>query len=92
MLAPFNTANYSFESLKLEPKDPRSSHALSWGYTERIPIVAYAPGLFERADRTERATLADLAPSTAQLMGFEFPARDGSEPRWSLHGLPRSTS
>ncbi len=85
VLAPFNTSNYSFESLKLEPKDPRSSHALSWGYTERVPIVAYAPGLVERADRTERVTLADLAPSAGQLMGFDFAAPDGSP----LPGLPR---
>jgi hypothetical protein len=84
VLAPFNTSNYSFESLKLEPKDPRSSHALSWGYTERVPIVVHAPGLVERTDRTERVTLADLAPSAAQLMGFDFATRDGSP----LPGLP----
>jgi len=84
VLAPFNTANYSFESLKLEPKDPRSSHALPWGYTERVPIVAYAPGLVGKGDRAERVTLADLAPSAAQLMGFDFPAPDGNP----LPGLP----
>ncbi len=85
VLAPFNTSNYSFESLKLEPKDPRSSHALSWGYTQRVPIVVYAPGVLRRGDRTERVTLADLAPSAAQLMGFDgFEPRDGRP----LPGLP----
>ena len=85
VLAPFNTSNYSFESMGLDPKDPRSSHAMAWGYTERIPLVLYAPGIVDRpGDRVERVTLADLAPSTAELMGFRFDAPDG-EP---LPGLP----
>jgi Type I phosphodiesterase / nucleotide pyrophosphatase len=85
VLAPFNTSNYSFESLDLAPKDPRSSHAMGWGYTERIPLLLYAPGIVSSpADLTDRVTLADLAPSMAALMGFDFSARDGRP----LPGLP----
>ncbi len=79
VLAPFNTSNYPHESRSLVPRDPRSSHALLWGYTDRVPIVAYAPGLVEGPqDRAEPVTLADLAPTTARLMGFDFPAPDGA--------------
>jgi hypothetical protein len=85
ILAPFNTSNYSFESLALAQKDPRSSHAMGWGYTERVPLLLYAPGIVTKAeDRLERVTLADLAPSAASLMGFGFEAKDGDP----LPGLP----
>jgi Type I phosphodiesterase / nucleotide pyrophosphatase len=72
VLSPFNTSNYSFESLKLGHRDPRSSHAMAWGYTERVPIVVYAPGLVEPLDSTEPVTLADLAPTTGLLIGHPF--------------------
>ena len=72
VLAPWNTSNYSFESLKLEHDDPRSSHAMLWGYTERIPLVVFAPGLVEPSDSTEPVTLADVAPTTGQLVGHSF--------------------
>jgi len=89
VLAPFNTANYSFESMSLAQKDPRSSHAMGWGYTERVPLFLYAPGIATRPeDRLERVSLADLAPSAASLMGFDFNARDGHP----LPGLPIRTT
>jgi hypothetical protein len=71
LLAPFNSANYSFESMSLSPRDPRTSHASVWMYLERIPLVAYGPGVIAAGDSTERATLADLAPTTASLIGFQ---------------------
>ena len=77
VLAPFNTANYPHESRSLVPRDPRSSHALIWGYTDRVPIVVHAPGLVEPADRADPVTLADLAPTTARLLGFDLDAPDG---------------
>ena len=66
LLAPFNSANYSFESLGLHPRDPRTSHAAVWMYLERIPLVAYGPGVIEPGDSEDRVSLADLAPSTAE--------------------------
>jgi hypothetical protein len=40
-------------------------------YLERIPLLVHAPGLVVASDSDERVTLADLAPTTAQLMGFD---------------------
>jgi len=76
LLAPFNSANYSFESQTLHPRDPRTSHASVWMYLERIPLVAYGPGIVEPSDSKERVSLADLAPTTAGLIGFDGWADD----------------
>ncbi len=79
LLAPFNSANYAPESLSLVPDDPRSSHASVWMYLERVPLVVYGPGIVEASDSEERVTLADLAPTTAGLIGFDGwpPDREG---------------
>jgi len=86
LLAPFNSSNYATESTSLVRNDPRSSHASIWMYLERVPIVVYAPGIVVPADNEDRVTLADLAPTAAQLMGFDgFTAADGHP----LPGIPR---
>jgi hypothetical protein len=80
LLAPFNSSNYPNESLSLVPNDPRTSHASVWMYLERIPLLVHGPGIVEPSDSVERVTLADLAPTTAHLIGFDgWPAaeRDG---------------
>jgi hypothetical protein len=79
LVAPFNSANYAPESLSLVPRDPRTSHAAVWMYLMRVPLVVHGPGIVEPMDSVERVTLADLAPTTASLMGVEdWPAdRDG---------------
>jgi predicted AlkP superfamily pyrophosphatase or phosphodiesterase len=72
LLAPFNSSNYPQESLSLVPQDPRTSHASVWMYLERIPLVVYGPGVVEGpTDSTDRVTLADIAPTTAELIGFD---------------------
>jgi hypothetical protein len=71
VVAPFNSANYAAESLSLVPQDPRTSHASLWMYLERVPLVVYGPGIVERSDSVDRVSLADLAPTTAKLIGFE---------------------
>jgi hypothetical protein len=74
VVAPFNSANYAAESLSLVPLDPRTSHASLWMYLERIPLAVYGPGIVEPSDSIERVSLADLAPTTAELIGFsEWP-------------------
>jgi hypothetical protein len=85
LLSPFNSANYAFESMSLQPRDPRTSHAAVWMYLERVPLVAYGPGVIVPGDSETRVSLADLAPTTAQLIGFEnWPTdRQGI----GLHGL-----
>ncbi|TMK35648.1 MAG: hypothetical protein E6G58_08685 [Actinobacteria bacterium] len=79
LVSPFNSANYAAESLSLVPHDPRTSHAAVWMYLERIPLVVYGPGIVQRSDSAERVSLADLAPTTARLIGFDgWPGdRDG---------------
>jgi len=71
LLAPYNSANYPQESLSLVSQDPRTSHASVWMYLQRIPLVVHAPGLVAASDSEERVTLADLAPTTAGLIGFD---------------------
>ncbi|MGH2530306.1 MAG: alkaline phosphatase family protein [Actinomycetota bacterium] len=89
VLAPGSSSNYPQESVSLLPRDPRSSHALPWMYLERVPIAVLAPGVVEPFDSTERVTLADLAPTTARLMGFDgFDPPDGTP----LPGIPRPSS
>jgi hypothetical protein len=78
LVTPYSTSNYRQESLALLPNDPRSSHAVVWMYGQRVPIVVWSPGLVEPQDHGDRVSLADLAPTTAVLMGFEeFRAADG---------------
>ena len=78
LVTPFSSSNYKEESRSLVPNDPRSSHAVVWMYAERVPIVVWSPGRIEPQDHVERVTLADLAPTTARLMGFDgFEAADG---------------
>ena len=80
LLAPFNSSNYSFESVALAPLDPRTSHASTWMYLERVPLLVHAPGVVEPSDSIAPVSLADLAPTTANLIGFDgWPAtqRDG---------------
>ena len=88
LVTPYSSSNYPQESRSLEPNDPRSSHAVTWMYGERVPIVVWSPGRIEPQDHTERVTLADLAPTTAALIGFdEFRAEDGRV----LPGIPSVT-
>jgi Type I phosphodiesterase / nucleotide pyrophosphatase len=88
LVTPFSSSNYPQESRSLAPNDPRSSHAVTWMYGERVPIVVWSPGVIEPQDHTERVTLADLAPTTAALIGFtEFRAADGRV----LPGIPSVT-
>jgi Type I phosphodiesterase / nucleotide pyrophosphatase len=87
VLAPFNSSNYPQESRSLVRRDPRTSHASVWLYLERVPIVVWAPGIVPAgADHVDRVSLADLAPTTAAMMGFGgFRAIDGTP----LPGIPR---
>jgi hypothetical protein len=88
LLAPYNSSNYPQESLSLVPRDPRTSHASVWMYLQRIPLVVHAPGRVLPSDSDRRVSLADLAPTTAQLIGFdEWPGdREGAPLPLSLTG------
>jgi predicted AlkP superfamily pyrophosphatase or phosphodiesterase len=58
--------------------DPRTTHASPWAYLERVPIILYGPGVIRSGLRSDRQVdLADLAPTFADILGFDFPAPDG---------------
>jgi hypothetical protein len=70
VLAPYNSSNYAPESRDLVRFYRATSHASVWMYLERVPLVVHAPGRVDPSDDTTRVTLADIAPTTAALMGF----------------------
>ena len=63
-------------------------HSTPWPYTQDVPIVLYGPGFIERGLNVKRpVTVADLAPTFAELMNFDaFPAseREGSSLKEAL--------
>ncbi len=78
VLTPGSTANYAGESKSLLHRDPRSSHALPWLYLERVPLVIWSGNALTPGDRTDRVSLADIAPTVASMIGFEgYRAADG---------------
>jgi hypothetical protein len=70
LVAPFNSANYPEESVSLVPQDPRTSHASVWMYLERVPLVVLYPGI-PPTDSDQRVSLADIAPTIADLIHFD---------------------
>jgi hypothetical protein len=90
LVAPFNSANYAPESRSLVPRDPRTSHASVWMYLERVPLVVRAPGI-AASDSIERVSLADVAPTIAQLLGFDRFLELGREGR-PLPGVARPST
>ncbi|MFN2586762.1 MAG: alkaline phosphatase family protein [Actinomycetota bacterium] len=54
------------------------SHSGPWPYLQEVPLVFYGPGIVPATgDTATRATIADIAPTTAALLGARFPAGDG---------------
>ena len=90
LVAPFNSANYAQESTSLVPRDPRTSHASLWMYLERVPLVVYGAGI-EPSDSVERVSLADIAPTIAERLGFDEFLDLGREGR-PLPGIRRGSS
>lgn len=71
--------------IQLIPREPNyigsaamPVHSGPWEYLTHVPFVAYGPGHLVAGDYAQEATMADLAPTTAELIGFEqWPRRDG---------------
>jgi arylsulfatase A-like enzyme len=60
------------------PKRP--AHSGPWDYLARVPLVVYGPGIVKSSLKLEQhATMADLAPTTAELIGFEDSRRATDE-------------
>jgi hypothetical protein len=70
--------------LQIVPAEPNYmgagfSHAGPWDYVQEVPLFLYGPGYVRAAGPLARpATLADIAPTQAALLGFGFRAADGS--------------
>jgi hypothetical protein len=58
----------------------RTGHSGPYKHLQDVPLVFYGPGFVPAQGRTRarrEVTLADLAPTYAEVMGFDFPKRDG---------------
>ncbi|MFN2490529.1 MAG: alkaline phosphatase family protein [Actinomycetota bacterium] len=72
-------------------------HSTPWPYTQDVPLLLYGPGYIRRGATSSRpVTVADIAPTFAELLRFEdFPRRDGRVldeallPRSERNGVPR---
>lgn len=73
--------------LQFVPREPHffgsfevTTHSGPWDYLQEVPLVLYGPGFIEsRGDvRLDRdVTVADIAPTFAELLGTPFPERAG---------------
>lgn len=65
----------------IPPEDFQSgglSHASPFDTTQRVPLLIYAPGIVTPGVFPAQVTLADIAPTTASILGFRgFHAPDG---------------
>jgi arylsulfatase A-like enzyme len=53
-----------------------TTHSGPWGYVQEVPITFYGPGFIHSKGPIEldrEVTLADLAPTLADLLGIDFP-------------------
>ncbi|MGH2663420.1 MAG: alkaline phosphatase family protein [Actinomycetota bacterium] len=56
-----------------------SSHSGPWDYLQEVPLFMYGPGHVTAVGKVGRpVTVADIAPTYAELLGFTFAAPDGS--------------
>jgi arylsulfatase A-like enzyme len=69
--------------IQIIPKEPNFisaglSHAGPWDYLQEVPLLWYGPGHVPARGEVNRAvTMADVAPTIASLLGYEFGAPDG---------------
>jgi hypothetical protein len=60
----------------------RPVHTGPWDYLVRVPLVFYGPGVVEHGAPVQRdATVADIAPTLAEMIGFR-------DHRWDGRALP----
>jgi len=71
-------------NLQIVPAEPNYmgagfSHAGPWDYVQEVPLFLYGPGYVAATGSVARpVTLADIAPTEAALLGFDFDAPDGT--------------
>jgi hypothetical protein len=53
-------------------------HSGPWDHLQRVPMLWYGPGFVPAVGKVERpTTMADVAPTMADLLGFDFDPADG---------------
>ncbi|HJS25597.1 MAG TPA: alkaline phosphatase family protein [Actinomycetota bacterium] len=53
-------------------------HSGPWDYLQDVPLFWYGPGVIPEVGRVDRhVTVADIAPTQAELLDFDFEALDG---------------
>jgi hypothetical protein len=60
-----------------------TSHSGPWPYLQRVPLVLYGPGYVQPLGATapdREVTVADLAPTLADLLGMEWPTDRAGQP------------
>jgi hypothetical protein len=71
-------------NIQIVPQEPNYmsggfSHSGPWEYLQRIPMLWYGPGHVPAAGKVGRpVTMADVAPTIAAYLGYDFEAADGS--------------
>jgi len=61
------------------------THSGPWDYLQQIPMLWFGPGQIPARGRVDRpATMADVAPTIAGLLGYPFDAPDGEPLREAL--------
>lgn len=81
--------------IQIVPREPNTvgnwfSHAGPWDYLQDVPMLAYGPGRVRALGRVDRPVeIADVAPTIAQLIGFDFDAPDGQPMPEILTGTDR---
>ena len=77
--------------LPIEPNFVGSGlpHVGPWPYAQDVPMFWYGPGHIAPTGRVERpVTLAGIAPTQGELLGFPFRTPDGSPMREAVAGNP----
>lgn len=71
-------------------------HSTPWPYTQEVPLLLYGPGFIESGRYETKASVADLAPTFAELLGFDgLGDRDGKvldealKPPGQRNGTPK---
>jgi predicted AlkP superfamily pyrophosphatase or phosphodiesterase len=54
------------------------THSSPYDYTQEVPFFLFGPGYIKPGTYDKPVTLADLAPTTGELIGFPFDAPDGT--------------
>ena len=60
-----------------------TSHSGPYDFLQEVPLVLYGPGFVKEMGHTtvdREVTIADIAPTTAELTNFDWPARGQSQP------------